>query len=96
MHSNKDPTYFLVSKWTIADITYFIHSKTCRQVPYSTLKRWRKHLEIYPDENLLYTDCDRDSLLSLAQWLQRGGRVKPFADRFKQFIQQQSEVHHGQ
>ena len=95
MHLNKDPTYFLISKWTIADITYFIHSKTCRQVPYSTLKRWRQHLGIYPDENLLYTDCDRDSLLSLAQWLKRGGRVKPFADRFEQFIQQQSEVHHG-
>lgn len=95
MNSNKDPTYFLASKWTIADITHFIYSKIRRRVPYSTLKRWRHHLEIYPDEDFLYTDCDRDSLLALAQWLNRGGRVKPFADRFKQFIQQQSEVHHG-
>jgi glutathione S-transferase len=95
MKPNPDPAYFLAAKWTIADITHFIHRQTKRRVSYSTLKRWRNHLGIYPDENLLYSDCDRDGLVALARWLDRGGKVKPFATRFKQFIQQQSEAHHG-
>ena len=93
MKPNKDPTYFVAAKWTVADLTHFLHAKTNRRVPYSTLKRWRQQLGIYPDENLLYSDCDRDGLLGLARWIARGGRVKPYAQRYAAFVQQHSEIH---
>ena len=92
MKQNLCPEYFTDGKWTIRDLIHFIHTKTGRRVPYSTIKRWRKHLDIDPDIEMLYTNCDRDGLVSLAQWLGRGGKVKPFSARFKQFIQTQSEV----
>ena len=95
MKQHLRPEYFTEGKWTIRDLIHFIHDKTGRRVPYSTIKRWRKHLDIGPDIEMLYTDCDLDGLVSLAQWLSRGGKVKLFSARFKQFIQTQSEVHHG-
>lgn len=95
MKPKPHPNYFTAGKWTVRDLLHHIYSKTGRRVPYPTIKRWRKHLDIEPDPEMLYTDCDRDGLVALARWLDRGGRVKPFATRFKQYIQHQSEVHHG-
>jgi hypothetical protein len=95
MKRNSSPDYFTSGKWTVRDLLHHIHTQTGRKVPYPTIKRWRKHLDIEPDSEMLYTDCDLDGLVALARWLDRGGKVKPFATRFKQFIQQQSEAHHG-
>jgi hypothetical protein len=95
MKQNPHPDYFTSGKWTVRDLLHHIHTQTGRKVPYPTIKRWRKHLDIEPDAEMLYTDCDLDGLVALARWLSRGGKVKPFALRFKQFIQQQSQTHYG-
>jgi hypothetical protein len=85
MERNPSPDYITSGKWRVRDLLHHIHIhiQTGRKVPYPTIKRWRKHLDIDPDSDMLYTDCDLDGLVVLARWLDRGGKVKPFATRFK-------------
>jgi hypothetical protein len=86
MNQNKDPTYFTDGKYLNADMQKKISTRLKKSIPYPTLKRWRKQLKIFADADGLYTESDLDGLIGLGQWLQRGGKVKPYADRFIKHI----------
>jgi hypothetical protein len=92
MQKKSQYDYFSACKWTIADLRHSVHQKTGRFVTRGTIGRWRQHLDIAPEaETLLYTDSDRDAIVGMARWLSRGGKIKPYADKYKQWINQESE-----
>ncbi|MFM2431609.1 MAG: hypothetical protein RLZZ511_2822 [Cyanobacteriota bacterium] len=86
MQRNPQPDYFTIGKWTVRDLLHHIHRKTGRTVPYPTIEHWRKHLDIKPDSDMLYTDYDREGLIAPARRLGRGGKVKPDFYSLKFFL----------
>jgi hypothetical protein len=76
----QDPAYFSEGRWSIKEIRHFLHKKLDRQVPESTLKRWKKTLGIRADTQYRYTDHDRDLLLSIGRWFKEGGTLQEFLE----------------
>jgi hypothetical protein len=86
MKPNQSPGYLTQGKHTASDLRHLLQRIRGRPVPAVTLKKWRYHLGIEPDHDLLYTEFDRDALTGLVNWLNRGGRIKPYVQQFKQLI----------
>lgn len=75
-------------KWTIADIRHFLNTRVGYQIPRSTLARWKAFLEVRPvrvtSRVWLYSDSDRDWLITLALWVKSGRTLTEFDYRFNQ------------
>jgi hypothetical protein len=85
---NPKPEYFTAGRYTAADLRHLLQRARGHPVPKVTFKKWRYHLGICPDDDLLYTEFDRDALTGLVQWLARGGRIKPYVLQFREAIKE--------
>ncbi len=86
LKSNQSPEYLSVGRYTAADLCHHLQRHRGHPVPRVTFKKWRHHLGITPDQHLLYTEFDRDALTGLVNWLNRGGRIKPYVLQFTKLI----------
>jgi len=74
-----DPEHFLPKMghiYTIQDVRYFLRRRLGRTVPGTTLKRWKRILEVepvYDGGEYLYSQSDIDALTTLGKWLRTPG-----------------------